>query len=120
MAGSAKSSESDTTSDADAIQRRLTDLDRRLDQTKTRREAQNVRPARQSGGFVLAVRAVSELIAAVLVGSVIGWGLDWGLGTSPVLLLVFFLFGFAAGVVNVVRATKHNKTGVADAEGGPS
>jgi ATP synthase protein I len=118
MAGSAKSSESDTSSDADAIQRRLEDLERRLDRTKTRREAENVRPARQAGGFVLAVRAVSELIAAVLVGSVIGWGLDWGLGTSPFLLLVFFLFGFAAGVVNVVRATKHKKAGMADTEDG--
>ncbi len=120
MAGSAKGSESDTKSDADAIQRRLADLDRRLDKTKSRREAQNNRPARQPGGFVMAVRAVSELIAAVLVGGVIGWGLDWGLGTSPVLLLVFFLFGFAAGVVNVVRATKHNKAGIAEAGDGRS
>lgn len=107
MAGAAKGSESNTATDADSIQRRLKDLDRRLDKTKSRREAQSARPAKQPGGMVLAVRAVSELVAAVLVGSVIGWGLDWGLGTSPVLLLVFFLFGFAAGVVNVLRAAKH-------------
>lgn len=116
MAGPAKSSESKTTSDRGAIQRRLKDLEGRLDQTKARRVARNVRPERASGAYVLAVRAVSELISAILVGGAIGWGLDWWLDTSPVLLLIFFLLGFAAGVVNVVRATKHTKAGLADTE----
>jgi ATP synthase protein I len=35
---------------------------------------------------------------------VIGWGFDRLLSTSPFGLIVFFLLGFVAGVVNVVRS----------------
>jgi ATP synthase protein I len=46
------------------------------------------------------------LIAGVVVGAVLGWGFDRLLSTSPFGFIVFFLLGFAAGVVNVVRATR--------------
>lgn len=48
-------------------------------------------------------RLSSELIAGVLVGAVIGWGIDRLLSTSPWGLIVFFLLGFVAGVINVMR-----------------
>ena len=51
-----------------------------------------------------ALRLSSELVAGVLVGAVIGWGIDRLLSTSPFGLIVFFLLGFVAGVVNVVRS----------------
>jgi ATP synthase protein I len=50
------------------------------------------------------MRMAAELVAAVIVGGGIGWGLDWVLGSRPWLFLLFFLLGFAAGVLNVVRA----------------
>jgi len=50
------------------------------------------------------MRMAAELVAAVIVGGVIGWSLDWVLGSRPWLFLLFFLLGFAAGVVNVIRA----------------
>jgi ATP synthase protein I len=49
-------------------------------------------------------RLSSELIAGVVVGAVIGWGIDRLLSTSPWGLIVFFLLGFVAGVINVMRA----------------
>ena len=49
-------------------------------------------------------RLSSELIAGVVVGAGIGWGFDRLLSTSPWGLIVFFLIGFTAGVVNVVRS----------------
>jgi ATP synthase protein I len=49
-------------------------------------------------------RLSTELVAAVLVGAAIGWLLDWGLGISPWGMIVFLLLGFAAGVLNVMRA----------------
>ena len=49
-------------------------------------------------------RLSSELIAGVLVGTAIGWGFDRLLSTSPWGLIVFFLLGFTAGVINVMRA----------------
>ena len=49
-------------------------------------------------------RLSSELIAGVVVGGAIGWGLDRLLSISPWGLIVFVLLGFTAGVVNVVRS----------------
>ncbi len=49
------------------------------------------------------LRMASELVGAVLVGGLIGYFLDQWLGTWPWLFLVFFLLGFAAGVLNVIR-----------------
>ena len=49
-------------------------------------------------------RLSSELIAGVIVGAVLGWGLDRALSTSPWGMIIFVLLGFTAGVVNVVRA----------------
>ena len=46
----------------------------------------------------------SELIAGVVVGAGIGWGIDRLLSTSPWGLIVFLLLGFVAGVVNVIRS----------------
>lgn len=49
-------------------------------------------------------RLSSELIAGVVVGAALGWGLDRMLSTSPWGMIVFVLLGFTAGVVNVVRS----------------
>lgn len=43
---------------------------------------------------------------AVGIGSAIGLWLDRVTGWSPVLFIVFFIAGFAAGVVNVYRITR--------------
>ena len=49
-------------------------------------------------------RLSSELIAGVVVGAGIGWGIDKLLSTSPWGLIVFVLLGFIAGVINVIRS----------------
>ena len=49
-------------------------------------------------------RLSSELIAGVVVGALIGWGIDHLLSISPWGLIVFVLLGFTAGVVNVIRS----------------
>lgn len=54
--------------------------------------------------MALGFRLSSELIAGVIVGALLGWGLDHLLSTSPWGLIVFVLLGFTAGVVNVVRS----------------
>jgi ATP synthase protein I len=57
-------------------------------------------------GLARGLRLSTELVAGVLVGAGIGWVLDRWLGISPWGLIVFLLLGFAAGVLNVVRAVK--------------
>jgi ATP synthase protein I len=44
------------------------------------------------------------LVAGVVVGAGLGWGIDHFLSTSPWGLIVFLLLGFIAGVVNVIRS----------------
>jgi ATP synthase protein I len=59
-----------------------------------------------SGGTAMArgLRMSSDLVGGIVVGAGLGWLFDRWLGTSPWGFIVFFLLGFAAGVVNVVRA----------------
>ena len=67
-------------------------------------ETHGGRPAADASGYARGFRLSSELVAGVLVGAAIGWAIDRMLGISPWGLIVFLLLGFAAGVVNVIRA----------------
>jgi ATP synthase protein I len=46
----------------------------------------------------------TELVAAVAVGTIIGFILDNWFDTKPWLIIIFFFLGAAAGIVNVIRA----------------
>ena len=46
----------------------------------------------------------TELVAAVAVGTIIGFILDSWFGTKPWLIIIFFFLGAAAGILNVIRA----------------
>lgn len=116
MAGSAEDPETDATAKGGSLDRRLRELRRELDQTKVQRGDRGQRPGGKSPALTLAIRAASELVAAVLVGAAIGWGMDWWLDTSPIFLLIFFLLGFAAGVLNVFRAMKRIEADLANAD----
>ena len=57
-----------------------------------------------------ALKISTELVAAVVVGTTIGYLLDGWFDTKPVLTICFFLMGVAAGMLNVFRSAKkmHN------------
>ena len=46
----------------------------------------------------------TELVAAVGVGTIIGFILDSWFDTKPWLIIIFFFLGAAAGMLNVIRA----------------
>ncbi|HEY3029548.1 MAG TPA: AtpZ/AtpI family protein [Bradyrhizobium sp.] len=101
----------DKSSDEAALSARLGSLDHRLSEIRDNRKIRTDQPGSGSGdgaarasAMALGFRLSSELIAGVVVGAVIGWGFDRLLSTSPFGLIVFFLLGFIAGVVNVVRS----------------
>ena len=48
----------------------------------------------------------TELVAAVAVGTIIGFILDKWFGTKPWLILLFFFVGVIAGIMNVVKSAK--------------
>ena len=50
-----------------------------------------------------ALKISTELVAAVVVGTTIGFLLDNWFDTKPLLTICFFAFGVAAGVINVFR-----------------
>ena len=45
----------------------------------------------------------TELVAAVAVGTIIGFILDSWFGTKPWLIIIFFFLGATAGLLNVIR-----------------
>ena len=45
----------------------------------------------------------TELVAAVTVGTIIGFILDSWFDTKPWLLVIFFFLGAAAGMLNIIR-----------------
>ena len=51
-----------------------------------------------------AFRLGTELVAAALVGTIIGFILDSWFGTKPWLIIIFFFLGAAAGMLNVIKA----------------
>ena len=55
----------------------------------------------------LAFKMSTELVAAVLVGSIIGFIFDSWFGTKPWLILTFFFVGVIAGILNVIRSAKN-------------
>jgi ATP synthase protein I len=57
-----------------------------------------------TSAFARGFRLSTELVGGVLVGAGIGWLIDHWLGSTPWGLIVFLLLGFAAGVMNVMRA----------------
>ena len=59
----------------------------------------------QKGTFMgFAFKLGTELVAAVAVGTIIGFILDSWFGTKPWLIVIFFFLGAAAGMLNVIRA----------------
>ena len=54
----------------------------------------------------VAFKMSTELVAAVLVGTIIGFIFDNWFGTKPWLILTFFFVGVIAGVLNVIKSAK--------------
>jgi ATP synthase protein I len=90
-----------------ALSARLRHLGDRLDRERAGQPpapAAGAQPTSGMAGFARGFRLSTELVAGVVVGAVVGWSIDHWVGASPWGLIVFVLLGFAAGVLNVMRA----------------
>src|SRR5690606_6293815 len=114
----------DTDLSDQALSDRLRHLDARLEQRRRDKPvAEQGQAPRSMAGMAQALRLASEFIAGVIVGAVLGWLLDWWVGTSPFGLIVFLLLGFGAGVRNILRAagvTRQPDVPAGGQEQGPS
>jgi ATP synthase protein I len=88
----------------------LRELGDRLLAAKEREAARRKAPAPTSLG--IAFRFSTEMVAALVVGGGMGWAIDWitdrwsSIHTKPWGLIVFFVLGAAAGILNVIRAAR--------------
>jgi len=97
----------DQPSDEAALSARLRHLGEQLDRQRASRPPENGsgnRPIADASAFARGFRLSTELVAGVVVGAILGWLIDRWLGISPWGLIVLLLLGFAAGVLNVIRA----------------
>ena len=81
------------------------DFKTRLKIAKSKIKKQALSDSEKRGSFMgNAFKLGTELVAAVGVGTIIGFILDSWFGTKPWLIIVFFFLGAAAGILNVIRA----------------
>ena len=85
----------------------LEDLKTRLKIAKSKLQNEDPKKSDKKGIFLgNAFKLGTELVASVVVGTIIGFILDNWFDTKPLLIIIFFLFGAVAGIVNVFRAAK--------------
>lgn len=59
-----------------------------------------------SSSMGIALKMGTEFVAAVFVASFIGFHVDKWLQTTPIFIIIFFIIGSVAGILNVVRSSK--------------
>ena len=81
------------------------DFKTRLKIAKSKIEKNDISDSEKRGSFMgNAFKLGTELVAAVAVGTIIGFILDSWFDTKPWLIIIFFFLGAAAGMLNVIRA----------------
>ena len=81
------------------------DFKTRLKIAKSKIKKQVQSDSEQKGSFMGgAFKLGTELVAAVAVGTIIGFILDNWFDTKPWLIIIFFFLGAVAGLLNVIRA----------------
>ena len=71
---------------------------------KSRKSSKNEESSSNMG---TAFKMSTELVSAVVVGTIIGFILDNWFGTKPWLILIFFFVGVIAGITNVIKSAKN-------------
>jgi len=87
---------------------RIKDLEARVKAARRHRSGatDGKRKRVPTGEFGPAIRVAVDLVSGIFVGVAIGWLLDRWLGTTPWLMLLFFVLGAAAGILNVMRTAR--------------
>lgn len=87
--------------DREADAARLRDLEGRL--SKLTKQPEAAGPMAGYDKAHVAWRMVTEIVAGIMLGAGIGYGLDWLFGTLPIMLILFILLGFVAGIKVMMR-----------------
>ena len=85
---------------------RLRALEARLQKVRGQPEPARTNTAKGFSQGEVAWRMVIELATGIMLGSAIGYGIDVLFGTLPVFLVIFSLFGFAAGIKTMLGSAR--------------
>jgi ATP synthase protein I len=85
---------------------RLKALEEKLQKVKGKEPLPQSNTAKGFSQGEVAWRMVIELATGIMLGSAIGYGLDVLFGTLPVFLVIFSLFGFAAGIKTMLGSAR--------------
>ena len=83
--------------------KKIKSLNQRIQKAKDNSDLDQNKPPSPVGK---AMKVVVEIVAAMAVGLVIGILLDNYFDTRPIFIIIFFLLGSAAGILNVFRVAK--------------
>jgi ATP synthase protein I len=73
---------------------------------KNIKEIEEKKRGSNATSFGKALKISTDLVAAVVIGSTIGFLLDNWFDTKPLLTICFFFMGVAAGILNVFKSAK--------------
>jgi ATP synthase protein I len=73
---------------------------------KNIKEIEEEKRGSNATSFGKALKISTDLVAAVVIGSIIGFLLDSWFDTKPLLTICFFFMGVAAGILNVFKSAK--------------
>ncbi len=85
---------------------RLAELDARIAAAKKAGERDKPHQEEHYSKAQIGWRMVIEMVAGLLIGFGMGYGLDRLFGTLPIFLVLMTLLGFAAGVRTMLRTAK--------------
>tara|TARA_Y100000590_G_C15296360_1_gene854561 strand:+ start:130 stop:432 length:303 start_codon:yes stop_codon:yes gene_type:complete len=89
------------------LNRQLKEISTRLEIAKNKIKKNKIQnKGSNAASLGQALKISTELVAAVFVGSTLGFILDNWFGTKPWLTILFFFIGVAAGILNVIKAAK--------------
>jgi len=90
--------------DKDSFEQRLAAAQGKAGMDQAASSAAHKSVAAGSNAISLAMRLGVELVAAMVIAVVIGWGLDKVFHTRPWLMIAMVPVGMAAGLRNLIRA----------------
>lgn len=93
---------------------RLKALEAKLQKVKGREQPLQTNTVKGFSQGEVAWRMVIELVTGMLLGMAIGYALDVLFGTLPIFLIIFSLFGFAAGVKTMLGSARQLAKDAAD------
>lgn len=97
--------------DREAMRQRSSEIGKKLDAVNARRVVATraggaAAGPGQEGSYGQAARYAADLLVGVVLGGVLGWALDRQFGTAPWWMILLVVLGFAAGLLNVIRAAQ--------------